>query len=182
MTSQRVLLTGAFGNIGEATLRALVQRGYAVRCFDIPTRRNQRMARRWRHRIEIVWGDLRHQEDVQTAVQGMGVVIHLAFVIPKLSVTGMESESNPAWAYAINVEGSQNLLEAMTNHAPEAKLLFTSSLHVYGLTQHLPPPRKVSDPFAPVDHYSRHKVRVEALVQRSRQTWTIFRLGASMPL
>ena len=112
----------------------------------------------------------------------MDVVIHLAFVIPKLSVTGMESESNPAWAYAINVEGSQNLLEAMTNHAPEAKLLFTSSLHVYGLTQHLPPPRKVSDPFAPVDHYSRHKVRVEALVQRSRQTWTIFRLGASMPL
>ncbi len=183
MTLQRVLLTGAFGNLGEATLQALVQRGYAVRCFDVPTKRNRQRAQRWRgQQVEIIWGDLRNAEDLRAAVRGMDVALHLAFVIPKLSVTGMESESDPARAYAINVQGSRNLLEALACYAPEAKVLFTSSLHVYGVTQHLSPFRKVTDPPVAVDHYARHKVQVESLVQQSGLTWTIFRLGASMPL
>ena len=141
----KILLTGPFGNIGEATLAELVRRGHEVRCFDVPSKRNKAIAKTWRnHPIEIQWGDLRNPEDVRKAVAGRDAVIHLAFVIPKLSATGKESEAEPDWARAINVGGSRNLIEAMHELTPDAKLLFTSSIHVYGPTQHLPPPRKAS--------------------------------------
>lgn len=33
----KVLLTGAFGNIGESTLLALFNRNHEVKCFDLYT-------------------------------------------------------------------------------------------------------------------------------------------------
>lgn len=179
----KILLTGAFGNIGTATLEELLRRGHQIRCFDMPTPRNKAVARVWEHApIEIHWGDLRDREQVRQAVQGQDVILHLAFVIPKLSATGRESEADPEWAHAINVGGSRNLIEAVQEVAPQARFLFTSSLHVYGKTQHLPPPRKVTDPVQPAEHYSRHKVEVENMLRSSGLTWSIYRLGASMPI
>ena len=179
----KVLLTGAFGNIGQATLTALLEAGYRVRCFDVPTKRNKKIARRWHGKgAAIQWGDLREPEDVKRAVAGQEVVIHLAFVIPNLSATGVGSEANPDRAYEINVGGAKNLIQAIKAQPSPPKLLFTSSLHVFGRTQHLPPPRRVSDPVMPAEHYSRHKVAVEKLVRDSGLTWTIFRLGAAMPI
>jgi nucleoside-diphosphate-sugar epimerase len=32
-----ILLTGAFGNIGISTLKALSGRGHRIRCFDLPS-------------------------------------------------------------------------------------------------------------------------------------------------
>ena len=179
----KILLTGAFGNIGQATLEALINRGHQVRCFDVPTKQNQEIAKQWRQSpIEIQWGDLRNLEDVRRAVADRDVVIHLAFVIPTLSATGRGSEENPDWAYEINVGGARNLIQAMKEQSPAPKLLFTSSLHVFGQTQHLPPPRRSTDEVAPAEHYSRHKVQVEQLVRESGLTWAIFRLGAAMPV
>jgi len=99
-------------------------------------------------------GDLRNPGDLAAAVQGQDVVIHLAFIIPKLSVTGVESEKRPDWARAINVGGTQNVIEAMKAQPNQPRLVFASSLHVYGLTQDQPPPRTASDPVRPVEHYS----------------------------
>ncbi len=179
----KILLTGAFGNIGEATLAELLRRGHHVRAFDIPTKRNKRIARAWANQpVEILWGDLRNPEDVRLAVRDREAVLHVAFVIPKLSATGVECESDPDWARAINVGGSRRLIQAMQELIPHARLLFTSSLHVYGPTQHLPPPRKITDPVNPVEHYSQHKVEVEQMVRESGLIWSIFRLGASMPV
>ena len=39
----RILLTGAFGNIGVKTLAELIAQGHKVRCFDTPTQANQRI-------------------------------------------------------------------------------------------------------------------------------------------
>jgi len=179
----KILLTGAFGNIGQAALGTLISRGHSVRCFDVPTKRNQQIAKCWRQRpVEIQWGDLRETEGVRRAVADRDVVIHLAFVIPTLSVTGVSTEDEPAWAYEINVGGSRNLIRAMAAQSPRPKLLFTSSLHVFGQTQHLQPPRRITDVVAPAEHYSRHKVEVEQMVCESGLTWAIFRLGAALPV
>jgi nucleoside-diphosphate-sugar epimerase len=179
----KVVLTGAFGNIGQATLEMLIDRGHHVRCFDVPSPDNQRIARQWRQSpIEIQWGDLRNLNDVRAAVVDQDVVVHLAFVIPSLSATGHGSEEHPDWAYEINVDGARNLIQAINEQSPSAKLLFTSSLHVFGQTQHLDPPRRTTDAVAPAEHYSRHKVQVEQLVRESGLEWCIFRLGAALPL
>ncbi|MBN1935673.1 MAG: NAD(P)-dependent oxidoreductase [Anaerolineae bacterium] len=180
-----VLLTGAFGNIGKSTLVELLRRGHTVRCFDIATRANERFAQRYQaqfgDQIEVVWGDLRRAQDLVGAVQNQQVVVHLAFIIPKMSVTGVESEQAPDWAREINVGGTHNLLQAIEAQSDPPKIIFASSYHVFGRTQHLPPPRTVLDPVDPVEHYTRHKIECERMVQALKSDWAIFRLSAAMP-
>lgn len=178
----KVLLTGAFGNVGVSTLDELLKQGHAVRCFDLRTRTNERTARRYRGRIEVVWGDLRRPADVQAAVAGVDVVLHVAFIIPKMSHTGIESELRPDWAEAVNVGGTRHLIRALETQPAPPALIFTSSLHVYGRTQHLPPPRTVRDPVHPIEHYARHKIECEEMIRASRLRWTILRLAATLPI
>jgi short-subunit dehydrogenase len=153
-----------------------------VKCFDLKTRANARKARKYKGRIEVVWGDLRRPADVASAVEGQDVVIHLAFIIPKLSATGVECEEQPEWAREINVGGTRNLLNAMNALPRPPKLVFSSSLHVFGRTQDQAPPRTVSDPVQPIEHYARHKIQCEHMVKASGLDWTILRFGAVLPL
>ncbi len=177
----KVLVTGAFGNIGQSVLEELLRKGHKVRGFDLRTRANERIARRYGDRIEVVWGDLRNKEDVARAVAGQEVVVHLAFIIPK-SATGIEPEAQPDLAYQVNVEGTRNLLEAMKAQHLPPRLIFSSSVSVYGLTQDQPPPRRADDPLRPVGHYPRHKVLCEQMIRESGLEWVILRLGAVFPL
>ncbi len=177
-----ILLTGPFGNIGSSTLMELLRQGQRVRCFDLPTPANQRRAAQYEGQIEVMWGDLRRPDDVAAAVQGQDVVIHLAFIIPKMSVTGQESERVPEWAGEINVGGTQNLLDAMTALPRPPRLVFASSVHVFGPPRlHLPFVSADAD-VRPQEHYSRHKVECEERVRKSGLTWTILRFGATLPL
>ncbi len=178
----KVLLTGAFGNVGQSALAELLRQGHPVRCFDLRTKANERAARRWGDRIEVMWGDLRNPEDVARAVEGQDVVVHLAFIIPKLSATGIESEMRPDLAYQVNVAGTRHLIEAMKAQPRPPRLVFSSSLHVYGQTQEQPPPRRADDPVNPTEHYSRHKVLCERMIRESGLEWVILRFGAVFPL
>jgi nucleoside-diphosphate-sugar epimerase len=142
---------------------------------------NEKVSRPFQDKVEIVWGDLRRPEDVAAAVSEQEAVVHLAFVIPKLSVTGVSSEDDPEWARSVNVGGTRNLLNAIQAQPRPARILF-SSLHVYGRTQDQPPPRTVDDTPQPIEHYAHHKVECECMVKASGLEWTIFRLGAAFPV
>jgi len=178
----RVLLTGAFGNLGQSTLDELLLLGHQVRCFDVRTRSNERAARRRAAQAEVVWGDLRRREDVLAAVQDQERVIHLAFILPRLSSNGASTEARPEWAREINVGGTRNLLDALQTLAHRPRIVFASSQAVFGPTQHLPPPRTAAELVAPSDHYTRHKVECEQMVRESGLPWTVLRLPATLPL
>ncbi len=178
----RVLVTGAWGNIGVSAVEALLAEGHTVRAFDLPTPRNQRLARRYAERVETVWGDLRDRTDVARAVAGQEVVAHLAFIIPKLSATGLESERVPELARAVNVGGTAILLQAMRTQAQPPRLVFTSSVHVFGPPRLEQPCVTAEDEPRPQEHYAHHKVECEALVRASGLPWTILRFGAALPL
>lgn len=182
----RVLLTGAFGNIGGHALTALVRDGHRVRCLDVPSKANRKAARRalrrYGDRVEVLWGDLRRREDVACAVEGQDVIVHLAFIIPKHSCVDGDIDANPEWAREINVGGTRHLIEEAQRLARAPRIVFASSVAVYGPTAHLAPPRTASDPLYPVDAYSQHKVACEQLVRGSGLPWTVLRLGAALPL
>ncbi|MHB1294089.1 MAG: NAD-dependent epimerase/dehydratase family protein [Anaerolineae bacterium] len=178
----KVLLTGAYGNIGCSALDALLERGHLVRAFDLPTPQNQRSARRYQSRIEAVWGDLRRPDEVAAAVAEQDVVVHLGFIIPKLSITGMESESHPDLAWAVNVGGTHNLLDAMRAQPVRPRIVFASSYHVYGPPTGRDALRTAQDPVNPIEHYARHKVACEWLIKASGLEWTILRFAATLPL
>jgi len=100
-----VLVTGAFGNVGRSTVDELLRQGHSVRCLDLKTPSNKRAARKLNGLAEVVWGDLRNPEEMAAAVCDQDAIVHLAFIIPKLSATGVECESHPTWAEEINVGG-----------------------------------------------------------------------------
>jgi nucleoside-diphosphate-sugar epimerase len=178
----KVLVTGALGNIGAVTLSELLKRGHQVSAFDLKTRSNKRKILRYRSRVNIIWGDIRNPKDILTAVAGQDVVIHLAAVIPHLSATGVNSEDRPDFAESVNVGGTKNVIDAILSQTHPAKLILGSSLHVFGRTQKLQPPRRSTDPVAPVEHYAHHKVKMEQMVRTSPLVWSIFRFAAALPI
>ena len=68
----KVLLTGAFGNVGLSTLKELIKRNHDVRVYDIRTKRNKRLANRFKKDIEVIWGDLRNYKEAQNSPCAFG--------------------------------------------------------------------------------------------------------------
>ncbi len=177
-----ILITGAFGNIGLSTLQALAGRGHQVRCFDLPTRANQKLALAHAKGLQVLWGDVRQFQAVQAAVQDQDLVIHLAAIIPELSHTGHHSETDTELSHAVNVGGMRNLVHAVKGMAQPARIIFTSSLSVYGRTQQLLPPRDTTNAVNPVGHYALQKVMAEQILRASGLDWAVLRLAAAVPV
>jgi len=167
-----ILLTGAFGNVGRFTLQELLKKGCNVRVLELKTPANEKIYKKFKSDVEIIWGDVTNKKDVEKAVSNQDAVIHLAFVIPSLT------EKRPNWTWDINVGGTRNLLNAMRALPSRPKIIFASSVSVFGNTNHLEPPRTILDPVMPTDNYSHHKVACEQLIKISGLDWVILRLGA----
>ena len=167
----KVLLTGAFGNVGLSTLKELLNRDYEVRVFEVYNRKNRKIAKKYKNRIEIIWGDLRNKEDVNAAVQKQDLIIHLAAIIPPLA------DTNPSLAESVNVGGTKNILNAIKKQALEPKLIFTSSVAIYGDRRYTPM-IEVTDPLVPSkgDYYAITKISAEKLIRESGVDSAIFRL------
>ncbi|MBY9021431.1 MAG: NAD(P)-dependent oxidoreductase [Candidatus Lokiarchaeota archaeon] len=167
----KVLLTGAFGNVGLSTLGFLLEKDYNIRVFEVYNKKNRKIAKKFNNRIEIIWGDLRNKEEVNNAVRNQDIVIHLAAIIPPLA------DNNPSLAESVNIGGTKNILDAMKSLEPKPKLIFTSSVAVYG-DRRYNPMIEVSDPLAPSkgDYYALTKISAERLVRESGIEFAIFRL------
>jgi nucleoside-diphosphate-sugar epimerase len=163
-----VLLTGAFGNVGLSTLKELLNKDYNVRVFEVYNRKNRKLAKKFKSKIDIVWGDLRNKDDVESAVKEEDVIIHLAAIIPPLA------DINTSLAESVNVGGTKNLLNAIKNQPQKPKIIFTSSIAVYG--DRLDNPMiKTTDILAPSrgDYYALTKIK---LIRDSGVEFAIFRL------
>jgi len=167
----KVLLTGGFGNVGLSTLKELMNKDYSVRVFEVYNRKNRKIAKKFKNRIEITWGDLRNKEDVNTAVQNQDIVIHLAAIIPPLA------DANPGLTEFVNVGGTKNILDAIKKQLHKPKLIFTSSVAVYG-DRRYDPMIEVTDPLTSSrgDYYSITKISAEKLIRESGVDFAIFRL------
>jgi UDP-glucose 4-epimerase len=167
----KVLLTGAFGNVGSHALPELLRQGHLVRCFARPSPASRRRTRSLPPGAEVVWGDIRDAGAVTAATAGVDAVVHLAAIIPPAS------EEHPALARETNVDGTRNVVAACRAQPVAPRLLFTSTFDVHGYTRHKPPPRHVDDPLVATDAYTSHKIACEALVGDSELTWCVLRLA-----
>jgi UDP-glucose 4-epimerase len=164
----KVLLTGAFGNVGSHTRPELARHGHQVRCFDLPTRANHRAARGV---ADVVWGDVTDPAAVARAVEDVDIVVHLAAMIPPLA------DEKPDLAKAVNVGGTANVIDACQARPTPPRLLFISTLDVHGNTLDKPPPRHVDDPLIATNPYTEHKIACEGMVRESGLDWCIFRFA-----
>ena len=168
-----ILLTGAAGAVGLEALQELVRRKdrYTARVVEVRTPRTEKVLRPFRDTVEIQWINLTDRAAVELCVQHLDGVIHLAAIIPPLA------DHQPALAERVNVQGTQNLVEAMQQHAPDAFFLYSSSVSVYG-DRVKNPWIKVSDLLRPSegDYYAVTKIKAEQIIKGSGLRWSIFRL------
>ena len=134
---RRVLVTGAGGFIGSHLVDELVRRSASVRAFVRYTSRSDDgflalVPPDVRNELDIVRGDLRDENAVAEAVQGMDTVFHLG------SLIGIPySYISPTAYVKTNVEGTYNVIESAKNHNLD-QILITSTSEIYGSAQQVP--------------------------------------------
>lgn len=172
MQPNSVLVTGAFGNLGQMVLRELAARGIPARATDLDCRRNRRLAARLGCR-DVALGDLRAL-DFEPLLEGARAVIHLGAVLPPVT------EDAPALGHDINVKATLRLIEAAGRRVPKPLLVYPSSVTVFGPPQPTHRLMRADDPVAPSDHYTRHKVEIERRLAASDVPWVVLRVGVSV--
>jgi dihydroflavonol-4-reductase len=113
------LITGATGFVGWHVARLLMERGRRVRALVRASSLLRELD------IETVTGDLRDAASLERAVQGCGVVYHVAADY-RLWV------ADPGEMYRSNVDGTRNLLEAARRAGVE-RVVYTSTVGCIGL-------------------------------------------------
>ncbi|MCW4005536.1 MAG: NAD(P)-dependent oxidoreductase [Candidatus Bathyarchaeota archaeon] len=172
----RLLVTGAFGNIGKAVIGEACSRGHELVVFEVDNKKTRKAARQYKDRIAgVVFGDIRDFGSVKAAVAQSDAVIHLAAIIPPLS------KKNRDLTMAVNYGGTENLLKAIQTANPGMPLVFTSSASVMGPTQHQNRLVNRNDPLVVTGNYEESKIKCEELLKRSADNYLVFRLAGVLP-
>ena len=171
-----VLLTGASGTVGIEVLKQLVEiDAVELTVFDKETSHAIKLFSPYKNRMNVIYGDLCNDADVQKIPDKIDVTIHLAAIIPPLA------DEMPDLTYRVNVLGTKEIIKILEIKSPNAFLLYSSSISVYG-DRVLNPNITVNDPLNPSegDFYGRTKIEAEELIKSCKLDWSIFRLAAIM--
>jgi dTDP-L-rhamnose 4-epimerase len=124
----RVVLTGGAGFIGQHVLAELRRRGHAVRVLDSFRPDVHRDGPQWHppEDVDLAMADVRDLAAVETALDGVEAVIHLAAKVG----LGVAIEDLPDYASS-NDTGTATLLVAMARRKI-SRLTLASSMVVYG--------------------------------------------------
>ena len=83
---KKVLVTGAAGTIGLQVVRFLLSEGkYEITALDLKSKYNYKRLKRFRKRINLVYGDVNDDGLIDALIKTHDVVIHLAGVLPPLA-------------------------------------------------------------------------------------------------
>src|SRR5215212_9632202 len=172
----KVLLTGALGNIGFSTLEALLVEGHDVVAFDLESRRARQLASGFGERVQFVWGDITNPKSLRPAVEGVDAVIHLAAIIPP------STERVPELAKKVNVDATRTLIAAMEASPTASRLVFASSVGIFGDVQDREPPLRVDTPVRPPAASAPPTAASDQATRQPRLRRTILRPAALTPI
>src|SRR5579872_817950 len=147
MNAKKILITGGAGFVGSHLADALLQRGHAVRIFDnlSPQVHGAGAPSYLSKEAELVIGDMRDEDAVRDAIDGIDAIFHLA-----AAVGVGQSMYQIADYMSSNTQGTAILLQALLDRkAHVEKLIVASSMSIYGEGQYCcpqcglvaPPPR-----------------------------------------
>lgn len=171
-----ILITGATGAIGSEVLKQLYS-AYPhekISVYIRDSKRNRSALKKFPG-VKVHYGDITNSKVLESACAGIDLVYHFAGIIPP------KTERSPLLVNKINVQGTQSVVDALVKVSPNAFLLFSSSVTVYG--NRLDDPYiNVNDPLAEntIDAYTKSKIEAERIIQNSSLNWGIFRLSAIM--
>lgn len=149
----QVFLTGGTGFVGGYVLRALLERGHAVRCL---TRSRSLPTARWEldtDRVETVRGDVTDAATLEGALAGCDAAVHLVGILEERPRRGVTFD-------AVHYRGTVNVVDAARRAGVEAFVHMSAN---------------GADPDG-VSEYHVSKARAEECVRSAGfDRWTIFR-------
>lgn len=137
-----ILVVGGSGFIGTRLVTALLVDGNTVRIFD--------KVQSTTYNDFVTIGDVRDEKALNSVVHGADVIFNLA-------AEHRDDVTPTSLYYDINVQGAKNIAVAAELNGVK-KIIFTSSVAVYGLNK--PNPDEAS-PTEPFNHYGKSKLEAE---------------------
>ena len=170
-----VLVTGAFGLVGSATVKRLAADGRHVVATDLDIPANRKAADKLPPGVDVRYADLTDPAAVDALISDVAptAVIHLAAIIPPFAYMRRDL------AEKVNVGATASLIAAAAKQPRPPRFVLASSIAVYGPRN----PHALHDvltaetPLNPADVYGAHKAAAEKLVRASQLDWVILRLG-----
>ena len=151
----RILVSGASGFIGSGLASVLASQGHEV-CALM----RQSASSEFLKNVQFtrITGDLRDQESLNRACEGVDAVIHLA---------GLTSAKNREEYFKFNAEGTKNLADAAVRSKTVKRFIFVSSLAASGPSVGLAP-KTETDIDHPVSQYGESKLRGELYLEEMK--------------
>lgn len=174
---KKVLITGGAGFLGSSLAKKLVSLGADVTIVDamLPLYGgNLFNLEAIIDRISFVEGDIRDQELMNSVVGGKDIIFNFA-----AQVSYLDSKEDPFLDLEFNGKGHLTVLEAVRQHAPHARILFSSSRMVYGKI--LTNPVAETHPTEPLSLYGIHKLLAEKYYQYFFHTFGVDTVSIRIP-
>ncbi len=160
----KVLVTGGAGYIGSVLVRILLKEGFRVRAFDSLKFGGDALYDVAQNpNFEFVRGDLRNNDDIDKAIDGVDMIAHLAAIVGDPACSKFPEE-----AEQVNWTAAVNLFEKAAK-AGVKRFVFASTCSNYG---------KMSDPnsyvdedseLKPVSLYAELKVKFEKFLMEKQK-------------
>ena len=168
----KVLITGATGAVGPIVVKEACAAGYVIRTLSL----DPPLEGMWKDSVEICLGDVTDKQDVQSAMEGVESVIHMAALLHIVNpAPDLEEKYN-----RVNVGGTKTIIEEAIKARVKRVVLF-STIAVYGPSDGYVL-NKMS-PAQPETFYAQTKRTAEQIVLNARGAdgqplGTVLRLGA----
>ena len=151
----RILITGAAGFVGRHLIRELAEHGHQPVALDM----------RFPFPAESAWRQVTADIMDPSAISRI-LAEHQVEAVAHLAAISFVPDGNadPAHLYAIDIQGTLNLLETVRRHRAGCRLLFVSTAHVYGNPETTGPLNETA-PLCPVTPYAISKACADHIAQ-----------------
>ena len=170
---KKVLVTGAAGTVGLQVIRFLLSEGkYEITALELKSKHVYKRLKKFRKRINIVYGDVNDEAIVDALVKDHDIVIHLAGILPPFA------NAREDLVRIVDYEGTKNIVNSIKDYNPKCYLLYASSTSIYGNVEDSDNITiKSKGELNEYDYYSKYKLKAEEYIKANLKNYTIFRMS-----
>jgi nucleoside-diphosphate-sugar epimerase len=160
----KVLVTGGAGYIGSVLVRQLLNKNFKVRVLDSLKFGGDALYDVMLHPdFEFVKGDIRNEKDIDTALEGIDAIAHLAAIVGDPACKKYSEEANET-----NWDASVDLFEK-SEKAGVKRFVFASTCSNYGKMANADEFVTETSELRPVSLYAELKVKFEKFLLEERK-------------
>ena len=166
---KKVLVTGAAGAVGISLIKYLLAEGkYEITALDLKNKKVYKRLKRYRRRINILYGDVLDRTLIESLVKDHDVIIHLSTCMPPLA------EYKKDLVDIIEYSGTENIVRAINYYNPKCYLVYASTTSLYKDKEgSIDTKIKIGD----FDFYNEAKYNCEKLISKKLKNYSILRLS-----